>query len=176
MEVIIIKIVIILVIFIRIIITTIIVLLIARLVLDPSRLLMLRGASMHHVVLLDDSLSMRDREGDSSVFQEALTTLENMLAEGSRQPGASRVTILSITDPRRPIVSERTLDGALVQELLPRLRCCRIASRTQVLSWPLVFGEQHSSLLVMSWSSLKHKSMSCIAVWWVALAIWLFAI
>ena len=106
----------------RVLAVLLIVLLIARLVLDPSRLLMLRGASMHHVVLLDDSLSMRDREGDATVFREALTTLENMLAEGSRQPGASRVTILSITDPRRPIVSDRTLDGALVQELLPRLR------------------------------------------------------
>lgn len=106
----------------RVLAVLLIVLLIARLVLDPSRLLMMRGASMHHVVLLDDSLSMRDREGDSNVFREALTTLENMLAEGSRQPGASRVTILSITDPRRPIVSDRILDGALVQELLPRLR------------------------------------------------------
>jgi hypothetical protein len=106
----------------RILAVALIVLLIAKLVLDPSRLLMLRGASMHHVVLLDDSLSMRDREGDSTVFREALTTLENMLAEGSRQPGSSRVTILSMTDPRRPIVSDRVLDGALVQELLPRLR------------------------------------------------------
>ncbi len=106
----------------RILAVLLIGLLIARLVLDPSRLLMLRGASMHHVVLLDDSLSMRDREGDATVFREALTTLENMLAEGSRQPGASRVTILSMTDPRRPIVSDRILDGALVQELLPRLR------------------------------------------------------
>ncbi len=106
----------------RILAVALIVLLIAKLVLDPSRLLMLRGASMHHVVLLDDSLSMRDREGDATVFREALTTLENMLAEGSRQPGSSRVTILSMTDPRRPIVSDRVLDGALVQELLPRLR------------------------------------------------------
>jgi len=106
----------------RILAVVLIALLIARLVLDPSRLLMLRGASMHHVLLLDDSLSMRDREGDAPVFRQALTTLENMLAEGSRQPGASRVTILSMTDPQRPIVSDRTLDGALVQELLPRLR------------------------------------------------------
>lgn len=106
----------------RILAVVLIALLIARLVLDPSRLLMLRGASMHHVLLLDDSLSMRDREGDAPVFRQALTTLENMLVEGSRQPGASRVTILSMTDPQRPIVSDRTLDGALVQELLPRLR------------------------------------------------------
>jgi|GEM_PF-214200 len=106
----------------RILAVVLIALLIARLVLDPGRLLMLRGASMHHVVLLDDSLSMRDRDGDRTVFQDTLTTLENMLAEGSRQPGASRVTILSMTDPARPIVSDRVLDGALVQELLPRLR------------------------------------------------------
>ena len=106
----------------RILAIALIALLIARLVLDPSRLLMLRGGSMHHVVLLDDSLSMRDREGDTTVFREALTTLENMLAEGSRQPGAARVTILSMTDPSRPIVSDRVLDGALVQELLPRIR------------------------------------------------------
>ena len=106
----------------RILAVILIILLIARLVLDPSRLLMLRGASMHHVVLLDDSLSMRDREGDASIFQQALLTLENMLAEGSLQPGASRVTILSMTDPGRPIVSDRTLDAAFVQEILPRLR------------------------------------------------------
>lgn len=106
----------------RILAVLLIALLIARLVLDPSRLLMLRGASVHHIVLLDDSLSMRDREGDSNVFREALVTLENMLAEGGRQPGASRVTILSMTDPRRPIVSDRVLDATLIQELLPRLR------------------------------------------------------
>ena len=106
----------------RILAVLLIAFLIARLVLDPNRLLMLRGASMHHVVLLDDSLSMRDREGDAAVFQQALVTLENMLAEGSRQPGASRVTILSLTSPRRPIVADRVLDAAFVQEILPRLR------------------------------------------------------
>ena len=74
----------------RILAVLLIALLIARLVLDPSRLLMLRGTSIHHVVLLDDSLSMRDREGDATVFHEALQTLENMLVEGSRQRGASR--------------------------------------------------------------------------------------
>ena len=106
----------------RILAVLLIGLLIARLVLDPSRLLMLHGASLHHVVLLDDSLSMRDREGESTVFRQALQTLENMLAEGSRQRGAARVTILSMTEPRRPIVSDRVLDAAFVQEFLPRLR------------------------------------------------------
>lgn len=106
----------------RILAVLLIGLLIAKLVLDPSRLLMLRGASMHHVIILDDSLSMRDREGDAAVFHQAMQTLENMLTEGSRQPGASRITLLSMTDPRRPIVSDRTLDAAFVQEILPRVR------------------------------------------------------
>lgn len=106
----------------RILAVLLIGLLIAKLVLDPSRLLMLRGASMHHVVILDDSLSMRDREGETTVFKQALQTLENMLTEGSRQPGSSRITLLSTTDPQRPIVSDRTLDAAFVQEILPRLR------------------------------------------------------
>ncbi len=106
----------------RILAVLLIVFLMAKLVLDPARLLMLRGASMHHVVLLDDSLSMRDRDGDAAVFQQALLTLENMLTEGSQQPGASRVTILSLTSPRRPIVSDRVLDAPFVQEILPRLR------------------------------------------------------
>ena len=106
----------------RILAVLLIVLLISRLLLDPGRLLMLRGASAHHVVLLDDTLSMRDREGDESVYREALMTLETMLVEGSRQAGAARVTILPLTDPRRPIVSDRILDGAFVQEFVPRLR------------------------------------------------------
>ncbi|MFO0976863.1 MAG: BatA domain-containing protein [Planctomycetaceae bacterium] len=107
----------------RILAVLLFVLLIGRLLLDPGRLLMLHGASVHHVVLLDDSLSMRDREGDETVFREALTTLESMLTEGSRIAGGSaRVTILSMSDPRRPIVSDRSLDGAFVQEFAPRLR------------------------------------------------------
>lgn len=106
----------------RILIVLLIVLLISRLILDPGRLSMLRGASVHHVVVLDDSLSMRDRAGDGTVFESALSTLEAMLSEGSRLSSSARVTILSTTTPGRPIVSDRILDGAFVQEFLPRLR------------------------------------------------------
>jgi len=106
----------------RILAVLLFVLLIARLLLDPGRMLMLRGASAHHIVLLDDSLSMRDQEGDQSLFQSALVTLETMLVEGSRQGGAARVTILGLSDPQRPLVADRVLDGAFVQEFMPRLR------------------------------------------------------
>jgi len=108
--------------FLRILAVLLITLLIARLLLDPGRLLMLRGASRHHVVLLDDTLSLRERDGDSNLFRRSLATLETMLVEGVRQSGSARVTILSISDPRRPIISDRVLDSAFVQELIPRLR------------------------------------------------------
>ncbi|MFM7057001.1 MAG: BatA domain-containing protein [Planctomycetota bacterium] len=108
--------------FLRILAILLITLLIARLLLDPGRLLMLRGASRHHVVLLDDTLSLRERDGESTLFQRSLATLETMLVEGVRQSGSARVTILPLSDPRRPIISDRVLDSAFVQELIPRLR------------------------------------------------------
>jgi hypothetical protein len=108
--------------FLRILAILLITLLVARLLLDPGRMLMLRGASRHHVVLLDDTLSLRERDGDSTIFQRSLSTLETMLVEGVRQSGSARVTILPLSDPRRPIISDRVLDSAFVQELIPRLR------------------------------------------------------
>ena len=106
----------------RILAVLLIAVLIARLLLDPGRLLMLRGASRHHVVLLDDTLSLRERDGNATVYQRSLATLETMLVEGVRQSGSARVTIIPISDPRRPIVADRILDSAFVQELIPRLR------------------------------------------------------
>ena len=106
----------------RILAVLLITLLIARLLLDPGRLLSLQGTSQHHVVLLDDTLSLRERDGDSTAFNRALATLETMLVEGVRQSSAARVTILPISDPKRPIVADRILDSAFVQELIPRLR------------------------------------------------------
>ncbi|MEY3176576.1 MAG: hypothetical protein RLZZ436_4490, partial [Planctomycetota bacterium] len=122
----------------RILAVLLITLLIARLLLDPGRLLMLRGASRHHVVLLDDTLSLRERDGNSSLFQRSLATLETMLVEGVRQSGSARVTILPLSDPQRPIISDRVLDSAFVQELIPRLRnlpcTCRSASPVPALN------------------------------------------
>ena len=54
----------------RILAVLLIGLLIAKLVLDPSRLLMLRGASMHHVIILDDSLSSVDTVTEERILRE----------------------------------------------------------------------------------------------------------
>lgn len=106
----------------RVLAVILICMLLARLVMDPSRLLSLRGASVHHVVIVDDSLSMRDRDGERTVFAEAIAAVERMLAESGGASGAARVSVLLMTDPTRAIISDRTLDGGLLQEVTTRLR------------------------------------------------------
>ncbi len=108
--------------FLRVLAVILICLLLSRLVMDPSRLLSLRGASVHHVVILDDSLSMRDRDGERTVFDEALAVIERMLADGSATTGSARITILLMSEPSRAVIADRMLDGALLQELTTRLR------------------------------------------------------
>ena len=106
----------------RVLAVILIMLLLARFVLDPSRMMMLRGATTHHVLILDDSLSMRESDGDKIVFDGAVETLEKMLSQGGSRPGALRVTVLTMSAPDRPLVTDRALDNALLQELTPRLR------------------------------------------------------
>ena len=71
----------------RMAIVAAILLLISRLVLDPSALWAFRGGKSHHVVLLDDSGSMRDRWGETSAFKEGLSIVRRLVAEGARRPG-----------------------------------------------------------------------------------------
>lgn len=106
----------------RMLIVLLIAFLLARLVMDPNRLLMLRGSSVHHVVILDDTMSLRERVGDKTVFDHALETLQNMISEAAAQQSAARITILTVTDPTRPVISDRPLDGLLFQETAVRLR------------------------------------------------------
>ncbi|MCA9058962.1 MAG: BatA domain-containing protein [Planctomycetaceae bacterium] len=113
----------------RILAVVLFVLLLARMILDPSRLLLLRGASMHHVVILDDTLSMRERTDGDLVFDRCLATLEQMLSRASGQGGSSQLTVLLMSDPARPLVSDQRIDAQLISELTPRLRNQRCSFR-----------------------------------------------
>ncbi len=105
----------------RVLAVLLIMFLIARLVLDSSGMMMLRGATTHHVIIIDDSLSMRATDHDATIFRRAIDTVKRMVSQGSGQPRTQRVTVLTMTQPDRPLVTDRTLDGALIQELTPRL-------------------------------------------------------
>jgi hypothetical protein len=100
--------------------------LISRLVLDPSALWAFRGGKSHHVVLLDDSGSMRDRWGETSAFREGLAVVRRLVAEGARRPGTQQCTLLLLSQPDRPMFQKRDVNNAFVVELenaFERLEC-----------------------------------------------------
>lgn len=106
----------------RILIVLGIVALIARLVLDPNELSLFRGAQSHHVVLLDDSGSMRDQLGENSAWDESLDIVRKIVAEGSRRPGTQKFTLLTLSRPDQPVVTQREVDENFLIELDTKLQ------------------------------------------------------
>lgn len=105
----------------RMLIVVAIVMLISRLILDPSQMSVFRGARSHHVVLLDDSLSMRDRWGETTGFAEALKVVNRLAAGGAEQPNTQKLTLLRLSRPDQPILSERDVNDDFVTELSAKL-------------------------------------------------------
>lgn len=106
----------------RILIVLGIVALIARLVLDPGELSLFQGAQTHHVVVLDDSGSMRDQIGESTAWEESLEIVRKLVAEGSRRPGTQKFTLLTLSNPDQPLVTQRDVDETFLVELDGKLR------------------------------------------------------
>jgi Aerotolerance regulator N-terminal/von Willebrand factor type A domain len=107
----------------RVLIVAAIVALIARLILDPQQLSLFQGAQAHHVVLLDDSGSMRDRVGDGTAFDRAKEVVQKLVSDGARRPGANKFTLLLLSRPDSTYANlgERAVDEPFVQELTSRL-------------------------------------------------------
>lgn len=96
-------------------------LLIARLILDPSQLSVFRGARTHHMVLLDDSGSMRDRLGDTTAFGEGIGVIRKLVAEGSRRPGTQLFSLVLLSNPEQPVFSQRDVSESFIAELDTKL-------------------------------------------------------
>jgi hypothetical protein len=92
--------------------------LIARLIVDPAQLSLFQGAKAHHVVILDDSGSMRDRVGETTAFDQAKAVIRKLLAEGAQRPGTQRFTLILLSRPTETIsgLSERDIDDAFVKD------------------------------------------------------------
>src|SRR5690606_28230612 len=107
----------------RILIVLAIVALIARLILDQQHLSLFHGAQAHHVVLLDDSGSMRDRVGEETAFDRAKSVISRLVSDGARRPGANKFTLLLLSQPDSTYsnLGERTIDGPFVQEVSTKL-------------------------------------------------------
>lgn len=105
----------------RILIVLGLVLLIARLILDPAQMSLFRGAQSHHVVLIDDSLSMRDRWEQTSGFDQALKITQQIAAGGAQQPNTQKMTLIRLSQPEQPFFAERSVNEDFVNELSSKL-------------------------------------------------------
>lgn len=109
-------------------------LLLSRLILDSSQLSLVQGARLHHILLLDDSLSMQDRWGETSSLSEGLKSIQRLLGDGARRPNTQKFTLLLLSDPDRPIVSQRDINSQVVTEMLSRLTTEQIPGTQRALS------------------------------------------
>jgi len=106
----------------RILVVIGLVLLIARLKLSPAQVSILRGeAAAHHIILIDDSGSMREMSGPRSAFDEAKDVARKIVANTLDEPGEQRVSIYFLSK-----LLERKEDAELenkeaTQEFLTRL-------------------------------------------------------
>lgn len=113
----------------RVLIVVGLILLIARLVLDPAALALLRaGAKTHHVVLLDDSGSMRNRIGSTTAFEEAKDVVRKLASEAARESGSQQLTLILLSQSQdgTALVTEADLDDELLDRLdtlLSNLSC-----------------------------------------------------
>lgn len=139
----------------RVLIVAAIVLLISRLILDPSQMSIFRGARTHHVVLLDDSLSMRDRWGETSSYSEAMKIINRLVAGGADQPNTQKLTLLRLSRPDEPVLSERDVNSDFVTELSAKLDVQAFPCTQQALD--LVTGLQSArKLLTEDRGTIQH--------------------
>ena len=98
--------------------------LIARLVLDPSTLSVLRDGNVaHHVVVLDDSGSMRASAETGDVFEIAKRTLRDFAAEAARTPGSLRLSVLLLSraEADSALFARRDVNSAFLSDLAEKL-------------------------------------------------------
>lgn len=96
--------------------------LIARFVLDPTELKLFQGARSHHVVLLDDSGSMRDQLGERTAFESAKEVIQKLASEGARRPGTQKFTLIALSNPAQPLFTQQEVNNEFLVELDTKLR------------------------------------------------------
>ncbi len=104
--------------------------LVARPILDPGQWSLFQGRKTHHLILLDDSGSMRDRWEETSGFAGGLEIIRKIAAEGERRPGSQNLTLMLLSNPDQPLFTLRTLDPAFVVELRRKLQNLECSHRS----------------------------------------------
>lgn len=110
----------------RILVVTALVMLVARPLIDPERFSLFQGQKTHHLVLVDDSGSMRDRLAETTAFDAALDVVRKIAAEGERKPDTQTLTLVLLSNPGQPVYTQENLNRDFVARLegaLKGLKC-----------------------------------------------------
>ncbi|HBT75573.1 MAG TPA: hypothetical protein DEB39_01315, partial [Planctomycetaceae bacterium] len=93
------------------------------------------GRPTHHIVLLDDSYSMSERnalQGGNTVFEEAVGTVRRIVQTGVKSGGSDRMTLLLASRSRKialgeePEFAERPMDARGAADMEARLQTLEV--------------------------------------------------
>jgi len=91
----------------------VVVLIVSQAVLPSEWTELLGGSSTHHVVLLDDSFSMADRQGDTMAFDRAKQAIRDLGTRLAGEKSSQEFTLLtfSLADTKRPLLAQEGVDS-----------------------------------------------------------------
>lgn len=105
----------------RILIILAIVALLARLFLSSTNLSMFQGAQSHHLVLLDNSGSMKQTSGDVSAYDNALKVIKKLITEGTEQPGSQKLSLILLSEPADRFFYSRDINEELLNDFVDKM-------------------------------------------------------
>ncbi len=136
----------------RMVAVMLLVALISRPFFDPSQLLILQGEKTHHVVLIDDSGSMDDHWAETSGFKSALDAVRKIAQQGARQAGTQNLSLLLLSQPDQPLLTQASLDPTVLNELESKLENLKCSHR----ALDLVNGLQIAGQQLKNPAAAKH--------------------
>ncbi|VAX38652.1 hypothetical protein MNBD_PLANCTO02-319 [hydrothermal vent metagenome] len=114
----------------RILIVLALLALIARMIFSQTTFKNLGGAKAHHLVLLDDSGSMRQKWNETSAFKEGIKTIKSMVTEGAKRPNTRTLSLVLLSNPNQPLVSNADINEVLIKELESKLNNLECSHRS----------------------------------------------
>lgn len=135
----------------RILIVLALAALIARMILGAEQWALFSGAKAHHVVVLDDSASMRelwDAEVDRKIvrvnaFDKAKEVVSALASDGARRPDSQQLTVLLLSRLDEPLYHREDVNENFLTKLQARLDTLEPSHRSFSLEDGLAAAKEH---------------------------------
>ncbi len=114
----------------RILIVLAIVALLSRFIWDSRQLAALTQVKTHHVVVLDDSGSMRDKVGQETAFEEGVKVVNRIVQEAAKQPGSQLLTLYLLSDTEQPFFTQREITDDFMKDVLEKMKSISCSHQT----------------------------------------------